>query len=199
MTRARMPATLLMASLGLAACAGPGILIGAGATVGVAAVSERGVVNAAEDTRIGLQVNSALLQKKDKLFGETIVDVVEGRVMLTGILDSEAAREEAERLTWTVAGVKEVLNEIQVGPARSLGEYARDKRIGTELRAQLIADRRIDDVNYTTVTIRGVVYLLGIAKDEAELDRVVQHVRTIPGVRDVVNHVMLRDDPRRHA
>jgi osmotically-inducible protein OsmY len=119
--------------------------------------------------------------------------------MLTGILDSDAAREEAERLTWTVPGVKEVINEIQVGPGRSVGEYARDKRIGTELRAQLIGDGRIDDVNYNTVTVKGVVYLLGIAQDETELDRVLQHVRTITGVRDVVSHVVLKDDPRRHG
>ena len=159
----------------------------------------RSVSGAAKDARISLDVNGALLHKNDKLFGETIIDVVEGRVMLTGILDSEAAKAEAERLTWTVAGVKEVINEVQVGPARSVGEYARDKRIGTELRAQLIGDRRIDDINYTTVTVKGVVYLIGIAQDESEINRVIQHVRTISGVRDVVSHVILKDDPRRRG
>jgi osmotically-inducible protein OsmY len=191
-------AALLLASM-LAGCAGPGLLIGAGATVGVAASQERGVGAAAKDQRISLDVNGALLHKNEKLFGETIVDVLEGRVLLTGILDSEAAKQEAERLAWTVPGVKEVIDEIQVGPGRSIGEFARDKRIGTELRTALIGDREIDDINYTTVTVKGVVYLLGIAKDQTELDRVLQHVRTISGVRDVMSHVMLKDDPRRHG
>jgi osmotically-inducible protein OsmY len=190
-------ARALSVATALGGCTVPGMVIGAGATVGVAAVQERGVGNAARDARIGVEINSALLQKNDKLFGETIIDVVEGRVLLTGILDSEAAKAEAERQAWTVAGVKEVVNEIQVGPGRSVGEYARDKRIGTELRTALISDARIADVNYTTVTVKGVVYLFGIAKDETELDRVLQHVRTITGVRDVVNHVILKDDRRR--
>ena len=185
----------IAASLLLAGCAGA--VIGAGATVGVAAVQQRSIGDAGRDARIDFEINSAFLQKNEKLFGELLVDSVEGHVLLTGILDTEAAKTEAGQIAWKVAGVHEVINEIQVGPDRSIGEYARDKRIGTELRTELIGDNRIDDVNYDTVTIKGVVYLFGIAKDPSELDRVVQHVRNISGVRDVVNHVMLKDDLER--
>jgi len=43
------------------------------------------------------------------------------------------------------------------------------------------------------------VYLMGIAQDEAELSQVAEHARNIGGVKDVVSHVVLKDDPRRPA
>jgi osmotically-inducible protein OsmY len=187
---------LLVAAM-LCGCGGPGLIVGAGATAGEAAVEERGFAAAATDTRISIDVNGALLHKDQTLFADTLIDVVEGRVLLTGILATDSDKAEAERLAWTVAGVKEVINEIQVGRSRNVADYGRDKRIGTELRAQMIGDGKISDINYITETINAVIYLCGIAKDQAELDRVMQHARTIAGVRRVVSYVVLKDDPRR--
>src|SRR5512146_477463 len=81
---AAVPAILL--ALSLSGCGPAGLAVGAGATVGVAAVQERSIADAAKDTEIQVEINSRLLQKDHVLFGKTSVTVVEGRVMLTGSL-----------------------------------------------------------------------------------------------------------------
>jgi osmotically-inducible protein OsmY len=43
-----------------------------------------------------------------------------------------------------------------------------------------------------------VVYLMGIAQNRAELQRVTNHARNLSYVRKVESFVRLKDDPRRH-
>ena len=108
---AAVPAILL--AVALSGCGPAGLAVGAGATVGVAAVQERSIADAARDTEIQVEINSRLLQKDHVLFGKTSVTVVEGRVMLTGSLHRQEMRDEAARIAWTVDGVKQVYNELQ--------------------------------------------------------------------------------------
>ncbi|MEL0012970.1 MAG: hypothetical protein VW881_06050, partial [Alphaproteobacteria bacterium] len=53
--------------------------------------------------------------------------------------------------------------------------------------------------NDNGATDAGTVYLLGVAQDREELDRVFRVTRSIPNVKRVVSHVILKDDPRRVA
>ena len=186
---------LAVAALALSGCA-PAV-IGVGTTVGVAVAQERTVGRALDDAGIGLRIRQGLLERSSELFGQVGVDVVEGRVLLTGAVDNPEDRVEALRIAWQVPNVKEVLNEIEVADRGGIVGYATDARITSELRVRLLADREVTDINYTIDTVRGAVYLMGIARDAVELERVLDHVRRISGVRQVVNHVRLRDDPRR--
>ena len=52
-------------------------------------------------------------------------------------------------------------------------------------------DRDIQSVNYTIDTVQGMVYLMGVAQNQAELNRVVERARTIPDVKQVVSYVKL--------
>ena len=186
---------LAVATLAVSGCV-PAV-IGAGATVGVAVAQDRTVGDALDDTGIGLRIRQGLIERSPELFGRVGVEVVEGRVLLTGAVDNPEDRVEALRIAWQVPNVKEVLNEIEVADRGGIVGYAADARITSELRIRLLADREVTDINYTIDTVRGTVYLMGIARDAVELERVLDHVRRISGVRQVVNHVRLRDDPRR--
>jgi osmotically-inducible protein OsmY len=172
-------------------------VVGAGATAGVAVAQERSVGSAIDDATIELNVNSALLQKSESLFSKVGVESVEGRVLLTGAVLTPEDRVEAGRLAWTVDGVKEVLNEVEVTDKSSIVDYAKDAWITTQLRGKLIGDRLVSDINYSIETVNGVIYLMGIAQNEAELQRVTGHARTIRGVNRVVSHVRLKNDPDR--
>ena len=57
--------------------------------------------------------------------------------------------------------------------------------------------REVLSINYSIETVNGTVYLLGIAQDDAELVRVIEHARGIENVKRVVSHVVVKDDPRR--
>jgi osmotically-inducible protein OsmY len=173
------------------------IILGGGAAVGVAAAQERTIGNAIDDTVIQARVKDAMLQKSSNVFLRVGTEVLEGRVLLTGTVQNAEDRVEAVRLTWSIPGVREVLNEIQVAERGGIAANFADARITSTLRVQMLSDRNVRDVNYSIDTVNGIVYLMGIAQDQVELNRVLGYARNISGVKQVVNHVVLRDDPRR--
>jgi len=179
---------LCAAGLGLSAC-GPGLLLGAAATGGIAIAEERSVGTQVDDVTIRVGVAEGLFRYNERLFQDVSIDVTEGRVLLTGKVEDPQDRVEAVRIAWQVDGVKEVINEIQVTDKGGVGSYLTDVRISNELRADLLFDREISAINYNVDTVGQVIYLTGIARNQAELDRVIDHARTISGVRQVVSHV----------
>jgi len=188
---AALIATLAIAPL-LVACEPVSMAIGAGAATGVAAYQERGIEGVARDTRIRLTILKKWLDKDSELAKRASVEVYEGRALLTGVLASENQRAEAVGLAWGVDGVTDVLNEIVIGKAGGLGELARDSSITAELKTKLTFDEQVLAVNYAVVTTRGVVYLIGIAQDKAELDRVIARARDISYVRRIISHVRVK-------
>ena len=73
----------------------------------------------------------------------------------------------------------------------------KDVKITTQLRYQMLRDRNISDINFSVETVNGIVYLMGIARDQSELEKVTTHARNISGVQKVISHVRLSDDKRR--
>ena len=186
---------LLAAAPVLQGCVG--VAVGAGAAVGVAAAEERGAKNAANDKGIQLSINERLLQKDLSLFGKVSVTVYEGRVLLTGVVQKQEDKDEAEKIAWANDRTVEVLNELQVAPSGNLIDSASDSWITGQLRVKLTGDGNIIDINYSITTVNGIIYLIGLAQSEEELQRVTDHARTIKGVRRVVSHVWLKTDSRR--
>ena len=183
--------------LALSACAGAGLVAGGAATAGIAAAQERTVGAAIDDTAIQLQIKHYLLKASDDLFIRVGSEVHEGRVLLTGVVPTADDRVEAVRLTWQANGVLEVLNEVQVSDRDGIIEYFKDVKVTTQLRYQMLRDRDISDINYSVETVNGIVYLMGIARDQSELEKVTTHARNIAGVEKVISHVRLSDDKRR--
>lgn len=179
----------------LSACAP--VVLGAGATVGVAATEDRGVEGATDDLKIRAEINELWFRHDATMFHEVDLRVHEGRVMLTGAVQKPEYRVDAVRLAWQAAGVREVLDEIQVTNSSSFSDYSRDVVIATDLRGRLMFDGQVKNVNYSVEVVNGVVYLMGVAQNQAELDRVIAHARDIRNVKRVVSHVVLKSDPRR--
>jgi len=187
----------ISAFLGLSACTPVGVAVGVGTTAGVVIAEERSINDAAIDTRITVEIAEALFQTHiDDLFRPITVDVVEGRVMMTGVVKSQELADQAAEIAWKVDGVRQVYNDMQVGDD-SLVDPARDRWITTKLRSRVLADAGVLDVNYAFTTVAGVIHIIGIAQDQAEIDRVIGHASDIAQVRRIVNHVVLKTDPSR--
>ena len=179
----------------LAGCSPVGMAIGAGATVTNMAMEERGFVNSTRDKAIWTDITARLLNKNTKLFQDVDVQVHEGRVLLTGFVQKPEDRVEATRLAWEPDGIREVVNEIKLGRSLDLGDISEDVLLIQQIRLKLMVDRDIRAINYSVDCIRSTVYLMGVARTPAELQRVIDHVRDVPYVRAVVNHVRVRTDP----
>ncbi len=178
--------------LALGAC-GPATVVGAGAAVGVTAAQERGVGGALSDTQIRLEINQMLFETDQELYADVHLQVQEGRVLLSGTVPDQESRLEAVRIAWRASGVQEVINEMEVAGDQSLGSYTRDRWIETQLRSKLLTDKAVSSINISIETVNQSVYLIGIAQDEDEMDRVVGHAKDIPYVRRVVNYLTLKE------
>ena len=191
-----LPSLALLAAMALSlpACTTAPV-VGAAASAGVAIAQERSAGNAVDDGVITFTINERLFRHHIDLFQAVSVEVYEGRVLLTGSVPQPDDRIEAVRIAWLADGVTEVLNEIQVTDQGGLVNFARDTWVTTQLRSKLLLDKNVRAINFNVVTVNGVVYLIGIAQDQAELERVTNHARTITNVVKVVSHARLKDDP----
>lgn len=183
---------VMLAILLLSGCTA---VVGAGAGVGVAAVQERGIKGRTEDLRLEALVLKRFLNTGLKLINSIGVEVYEGRVMLTGATKNTKLSDEALKLAWQVNGVKAVINEIQLDKNATATDFAQDAWITTQLKSNLTFDPDILAVNYVVETVKGTVYLIGIAQNQPELDRVVAHASAIKHVINVISHVRLKKKP----
>jgi len=186
----------LMLGPALAGCTPVGVAVGGAAAAGVAASEERGLQGALDDTEIRLQINHLWLQESEVLFREVNLQVQEGRVLLSGNVPDPETRVAAVRLAWQADGVREVINEIEVADTSSLTDLARDTWIATKLKTRLLLDRDVLSINYSIEVVNGVVYLMGVAQGQAELDRVIGHAKDVSYVRRVVSYVRLKNVPQ---
>ena len=169
-------------------CVWAGIGAGAGA-VGVSAAQEGGLSRATSDAKIQIQINDLWFKHNVDMFRKLDMTVNNGRVLLTGVVQDPDHRVEAVRLAWQPKGVTQVINEIRVAESSGIQGFARDTWITTRLRGTLVFDKQVQSINYTIDTVQGTVYLMGIAQNQAELDRVIDLARTVPDVKGVVSYV----------
>ena len=158
-------------------------IIGVGATGAVAASQERGLGGAVEDTQIRTAINYLWLDENPEMYHQLNLNVQEGRVMITGVVPKQEMRDAAVRLAWRAKGVNEVIDEIIVDPKGTSGTYARDSWINAQLKTKLLFDKNVYSINYSIETVRGQVYILGVAQmDRAaprqDQDRVEARVET---------------------
>ena len=181
-----------LALFAMPACTPLGVATGAGATVGVAASQEGGLRRAVSDARIQTEINDLWFKYDLKTFAKLDLTINQGRVLVTGVVQDPEARVEAIRLAWQPEGVLQVINEVQVAESTGFVGFARDVWVTTRLRTELTLDKYVQSINYSIDTVQGTIYLMGIAQDQAELNRVIERARTIPDVKRVVSYVRMR-------
>jgi osmotically-inducible protein OsmY len=187
---------LVLAPLALAvfasACSPVGMAVGAGAAGATAAQTEKGFVRSVDDGRIRVQLNAKFFETNYDLFSAVSFTVDQGRVLLTGAVENPDDRVTATRLAWSADGVAEVINELQVTDRSSLTDFGRDTRIGAELKLTLLGDDQVASINYSVEVVNQTIYIMGIARTQAELGRVIGHARNVPYARGVVDYVTVR-------
>lgn len=176
---------------------GCGVAVGAGAAAGTASMQERGLGGTFDDKLIQTKLNAALIEHSAGLFVNLSTEVQEGRVLLTGNVTKPESRIDAVRVAWQIDGVREVINQIEINDKAGVLDYARDAWISSRLTVKLTVDNRVKAINYSVDTVNGHVFLMGVAQNEAELERVKAHASEVPSVRRVTSYVLMKDDPAR--
>jgi len=175
-------------------CSPAGIIASGGATTMVIAEGDRSLGTVIDDTTIKINIAQKFLNSENNLFLSIETKVIEGRVLLTGIVDNQESRINAIKRVWEVNGVKEVINEIQIGDKTTLKEYANDLWINTQIKALAAKNIGLRVLSYNFETIRGRVYIAGITSRPEQLDIVIQSARKVKGVKEIVNYVLIKED-----
>lgn len=181
--------TLCASSFLLSGCFG--LAVGTGAAVGVGAAREGGLTNSITDESIRLQISNHWLDYNPTIFRKLNLNVEQGRVLVTGVVNNPEHRMEAVRLAWKPKGVKQVINEVRVGNSETFKTYAQDTWIAGQMRTRMTFHKYIQSINYSIEVVQGTVYLMGVAQDQAELERVINVGRRIKGVKEVISYVKM--------
>jgi len=125
-------------------------------------------------------------------YGDVDITIFEGRLMLTGTMNTEEGRRKLIENAWKANGVDQVIDEILIADGTSIGQGFEDTRIDTTLRARLIADGDVKAGSFKTSVSRGVVYIIGVTPSERQLNAALDIARSIGGVEKVVSHMLVR-------
>jgi osmotically-inducible protein OsmY len=159
-------------------------LAATGIAVGGLAMLDRRTVGAqTDDQAIEIRAASALR----KVAGAAGVSVTSfnRKVLLTGVVTDDKARQEIETAMGTVTNVRSVHNETTVGFRPSLSTSAGDTALTARVKAAFVEARDLQTNAFKVVTESSTVYLMGLVT-RREGERAAYVASTVGGVRRVV-------------
>ena len=196
--RAKKTLSILIAPLFLVfsflnyGCSPANVLATGGGSVMVVAEGERSLGTVIDDATIKVNIAAKFLSADNNLFVNINTSVLEGRVLLTGLVDNQEIRIDAVRLVWEVEGVREIVNEVEVGNRSTLKDYASDLWINTQARAVAAKTIGLKAITYNFETIQGKIYIAGITKKSDQLNELISALKGIKGVSEIVNYVIVK-------
>ena len=177
---------------------------------GCLGVSSHGVfgtgVSVALDPRtVGTQIDDSIMQKnlsfriidREKKYLLSVKSkVIDGRIFLTGKVDSPEEKLQLTKLAWETKGARSVRNDIKIKEEFNFKRSAKDILITSQLRTALILNKNIKATNYQIDTYKKKIYVYGIALSSEEKDLVISEAKEILDVEDVVASIILLEDLR---
>ena len=185
--------SLIIASLIVIGCSPANILVSGAGTSMVVAEGDRSLGTVVDDATIKVNIAAKFINSDDNLFVDVGTNVLEGRVLLTGLVDNQEIRIDAVRKVWEVDGVIEVINEIQIGNRATLKEYAQDVWITTQVRSVAAKAVGLRVISYNFETIQGKVYVAGITSRPEQLENLLIAIKNIKGVKEIINYVIVKE------
>ena len=140
------------------------------------------------DARLVAMNKNYLLNVKTK--------VLDGRILLTGKIDTPEEKLQITKLAWETKGARSVKNDLKIKEEFNFQQSAKDILITSQLRSAMIFNKKIKAVNYNIDTFKKVIYVYGIAQSEDEKDEIVKEAKEILDVKDVITSILLVEDLR---
>ncbi len=186
---------LIFVSFILTGCAGVGSkgLFGTGVSV---ALDPRTVGTQIDDSIMQKTISAKILAKDKKYFIAVKTKVLDGRIFITGKVDTPEEKLLITKLAWETKGARSVRNDIKIKEKFDFKQSAKDILITSQLRTALIVNKNIKSTNYQIDTFRKKIYIYGIALTPEEKDLVISEAKEILDVEDVIASILLLEDLR---
>ena len=165
----------------------------AGSLVGNATTSTRGFSGTVEDTYLMSKIVSKITLMKLSNFSNITVSVINGKVLLAGNIENQEKRLELIKKVWWIDGVKEVLNELEIGPQIPISKKTEDFIFEAKIEKRLLFEPGIYTNNYSVDVVNGNVYVMGISSDIEEKTKVENFLNNM---NDIKKLILLVDIPK---
>ena len=182
-----------------------GLILSGCAGVGSKGLFGTGVSVALDPRTLGTQIDDSIMQKslsarilaKDKKFFLSVRSkVLDGRIFLTGKVDSPEEKLQLTKIAWETKGTRSVRNDVKIKEEFNFKQSAKDLLITSQLRTALILNSSIKATNYQIDTYKKKIYVYGIALTLEEKDLVISEAKEILDVENVIASIILVEDLR---
>ena len=155
---------------------------------------------------IGMQIDDTIMQKNlvarlslaDKKYFFIQVEILDGRIFLSGKVDTPQEKIQITKMAWETKGVRSVKNAITIKGQSNFKSTAKDILITSQLRSALIFNKKTKSRNYTLETINKNIYIFGIAMDHKEKEEVINEANKIYDVEKVFPSIYLATELSRN-
>ncbi|KUO62571.1 MAG: hypothetical protein APF84_02145 [Gracilibacter sp. BRH_c7a] len=138
-----------------------------------------------KDAELQRKVQDALANDPESKLYDIKADVVEGDVLLTGIVDTMADRERLYKNVTQLSGV----NHIEQGITLATDGDITDRGVEFEVAEELHADPRVDTRHIGVKSIKGKVFLVGNSDNPEEIEAAKEAASKARGVTEVISQV----------
>jgi len=150
-----------------------------------------------DDESLGKRITQALARNPNVDESKISIEVVNGIVFLDGFTNTAVEKRLVEQEVWATAGVKDIVNKIEVISARPKSDV---EVIGEIL--QSFSQCLGLDLSKMSVEIKGgVAYLRGVVPTDYLKDAAEELATWVPSIASVVNELKVLETPalRRHT
>ena len=164
-----------------------------------------GVSVAFDPRTVGTQIDDSIMDKNletrllllnKSYFLSVKIKVLDGRIFITGKMNSIEEKLKITKLAWETEGVRSVKNDLKVKEKFNFKQSAKDLLITAQLRTALVFNKQIKSANYNIDTYKKKIYIYGIANSEDERKEVINEAKQILDVEDVIASILLVKDLR---
>ena len=192
-----------------------------GCVTGAIFVAQKGITSTLEDRSLSRQLEDAKIHAnllREYLYVDSGLpvdvdtNVWEGRVLLTGVVDTERKREAVLSIARGDPRIKAIYNHIVLGSSAEvernratattkpaverdivkLSRIASDAWIEAKLKGQFLATQGVNSVNYRWQSVRNKVYIIGRARTEFEKKLVLQIIRGTKGIIHLEEYIQVQ-------
>ncbi len=179
------------------------VIVGSVAST-IVATREKSLKDTKDDVVIAVKIDKEFALNGLKTIRNSVkIMVNEGRVLLTGTVRDLDKGQKANQIVWKIEGVKELIDEIQIEEkgfkTRDFSGFFIDSLTTSRVKSKLFFNPKITAADFKITTANDVVYILGVAKNNEELNEVLKVISKTSGVKRVVNHAVLVSDHRRNG
>lgn len=132
-----------------------------------------------------------------KRIGSFELIVNEGRVFVIGNVAQDEINNFIYNKIWENKKVLEVINELKVDLDGMEKNSFKDFSIKQAIKFKLLTTSNIKSQNYTVIVKNATAYIIGIAEDEVEIQKIGYLASTVSGVENVIIHIIEKNDSRR--